>query len=74
MSILSLIILVRDKYNLKLSERRAQVVQALLLSSGISADKITAIGKGENEPIANNSTKEGQAINRRGEFVFTPQD
>jgi len=59
-----------NRYNLDLSERRAQTLKQLLISEGIDADVIVAIGKGENVPMADNSTKEGQAINRRGEFTF----
>ncbi len=59
-----------NKYNLNLSENRAEALKQLLISEGIDADAIVAIGKGEKLPIADNSTKEGQAINRRGEFTF----
>jgi hypothetical protein len=34
------------------------------------SDKIKAVGKGEENPLADNSTEFGQAINRRGEFTF----
>ena len=59
-----------NRYNLDLSERRAQALKELLISEGLDADSIIATGKGESEPIADNETKEGQAINRRGEFTF----
>ena len=59
-----------NRYNLDLSERRAQALKELLISEGLDADSIIATGKGELEPIADNETKEGQAINRRGEFTF----
>jgi len=57
-------------YNLKLSKRRAEAVRELLVANGIDANKIKATGMGEKNPIADNLTPEGQAINRRGEFYF----
>jgi outer membrane protein OmpA-like peptidoglycan-associated protein len=59
-----------NAYNLDLSRRRANALKKLLIKQGIPAASITAIGKGEADPIADNATKAGQAINRRGEFVF----
>jgi len=59
-----------NAYNLNLSKRRANVLKKLLTKEGIAASTISAIGKGEADPIADNATKAGQAINRRGEFVF----
>ena len=58
-----------DAYNQKLSERRAQAVVKYLVDSGhVKADMITAEGRGETEPIADNKTKEGRAKNRRVEI------
>ena len=37
--------------------------------SGIDEKRVIAIGKGEHEPIADNDTDEGRAINRRVEFL-----
>ena len=54
---------------MKLSQKRAQAVVDKLVSLGISADRLTAVGKGQEEPIADNSTEEGRAQNRRVVFV-----
>jgi len=59
-----------DSYNLALSERRAIATRLLLISLGLDGNKIKAFGMGEKNPIADNSTREGQAINRRGELRF----
>ncbi|HDL18437.1 MAG TPA: OmpA family protein, partial [Bacteroidetes bacterium] len=55
--------------NQKLSAKRAQSVKEYLTNKGISANKIVAYGYGEENPLADNSTKEGRAKNRRIEFV-----
>ncbi len=53
-----------EEYNQQLSLRRAQAVVDYLKSIGAEANFV-AIGKGESEPVADNSTKEGRAQNRR---------
>lgn len=53
------------KYNQGLSERRANAAKKLIVSKGISSDKITTEGRGETQPIATNKTKDGRAENRR---------
>ena len=55
--------------NQKLSEQRAQAIVAKLVETGISADRLSAVGKGQTSPLADNSTAEGRAKNRRVEFV-----
>jgi len=57
--------------NQVLSEARAQAVVVYLVAGGISADRLTAVGYGEDRPIASNDTPQGRAENRRIEFVVT---
>lgn len=60
-----------DKYNQKLSEKRAEKIKTMLIDQGIAADRLTASGKGEIMPIASNKTKQGRAENRRIEVELT---
>ena len=60
---------VGDKdYNIGLSERRADAVVSYLTGAGIDAGRLSAVGLGFSQPIADNSTEEGRAQNRRIEF------
>jgi OmpA-OmpF porin, OOP family len=57
-----------DAYNLKLSRQRAESVRSYLVSRGVSAAQLTAVGYGESRPVASNQTDEGRARNRRVEL------
>lgn len=59
-----------DAYNLDLSQRRATSVQKFLLSRGIEPQRLRAQGFGRSRPIADNTTEEGMALNRRVEFTI----
>lgn len=50
------------KNNLKLSQRRAEAVRRYLVEGGVPADSITALGKGEREPVAECGKKKGKAL------------
>jgi len=63
-----------NEYNQTLSESRANAVVAYTHKNGINSSRLTAIGKGETDPIATNTTTEGSALNRRVEFVITAND
>ena len=63
-----------DSYNQSLSERRSNAVTNFLRQNGIAAARLTAIGKGETDPIASNDTEETSALNRRVEFVITANE
>lgn len=54
-----------DAYNQRLSLRRAEAVKAYIVSKGVDAARVYTEGKGESQPIADNSTAEGRAKNRR---------
>lgn len=55
--------------NLALSDKRAQSVRAELIKQGIPPQRLTAVGKGSEKPIADNATDEGKEKNRRVELV-----
>ena len=56
-----------DALNLELSQKRAESVRNYLIKNGIASNRVTAKGYGETQPIADNSTPEGKAKNRRTE-------
>ncbi len=57
-------------HNQALSERRAKAVLASLEAKGVEPDRLASLGCGENVPVADNTTDEGKAENRRVEFVI----
>ena len=57
------------KYNMGLSNRRANSVKAYLVKAGIDKNRLSTIGYGFSRPIATNSTDEGRALNRRVELT-----
>jgi outer membrane protein OmpA-like peptidoglycan-associated protein len=61
-------------YNQTLSETRARSVTTYAGQHGVDMARLTAIGKGESDPIAVNDTEEGRASNRRVEFVITANE
>jgi OOP family OmpA-OmpF porin len=57
--------------NQRLSVRRAKSCASYLVTKGVATDRITIHGFSEKKPVANNSTVQGRAKNRRCDFVIT---
>lgn len=60
-----------DQKNQELSQERAESVRDYLVQKGVEAQRVTAIGKGEESPIADNESAEGRATNRRVEIIVS---
>ena len=63
-----------NSYNQRLSEARANLVVAYLSENGVERSRMSAIGYGETKPIADNTTNDGKAQNRRIEFIVTESE
>lgn len=63
-----------DEYNMGLSNRRASSVSTYLASNGITSSRLSTKGYGESAPKYNNDTPDGQAQNRRVEFLITANE
>ncbi len=59
-------------HNQRLSEARANSVTLVLSGAGVSAGRLSPIGRGEDQPVATNATDSGRALNRRVEIVILP--
>ncbi len=57
-----------DKYNMDLSQKRAEAVKSYLSRRGVKSDQMKAVGYGESQPMGSNKTDRGRAMNRRVEF------
>jgi outer membrane protein OmpA-like peptidoglycan-associated protein len=60
-----------DEYNQKLSEQRADGVREYLVAQSVSDSNVTAKGFGMADPVADNTTNQGRAKNRRVELVVS---
>jgi outer membrane protein OmpA-like peptidoglycan-associated protein len=63
-----------DDFNLKLSHKRAESVQSLLMGQGVSSSRLGTRGFGEGSPVATNDTDAGRAKNRRVEISIWAND
>ena len=63
-----------NTHNQKLSERRANAVRMALTNSGVSADRVTTHGYGEEFPVASNDTSESRQMNRRVEVILSDEE
>jgi outer membrane protein OmpA-like peptidoglycan-associated protein len=61
-----------DEYNLDLSQRRAVAVATILANQGVDQRRFFIEGRGEEDPIASNSSESGRAQNRRVEIQLSP--
>lgn len=55
-------------FNQTLSEKRANSVLDFLVDKGISSERLSAVGFGEDKPSSSNNTRKGRQSNRRVEF------
>lgn len=62
------------EFNVELSQNRAQVVMNFLVSRGVPAEAIKAVGIGPDRPIADNNSRDGRQENRRVEIIIKPMD
>lgn len=60
-----------DDYNQELSEKRAKVVTDYLVSQGVDASRVSTMGYGESQPVADNETADGKKKNRRVEVAIS---
>jgi len=61
-----------DKINIPLSQQRAGSVQNFLMGQGITGARMSSQGMGSSQPVADNSTSAGKAMNRRVEIYILP--
>jgi len=61
-----------ESYNLQLSEQRANAVKNALAVKNVQAARITSMGMGESNPIADNTTEGGRQLNRRVSIIIEP--
>lgn len=63
-----------DSFNMDLSVRRAQAVKSFIVANNVSPSRLSTEGRGETEPIADNTTENGRAQNRRVELAIVAND
>ncbi|WP_368408571.1 OmpA family protein [Caldimonas mangrovi] len=59
-----------EALNQRISEERANATKDYLIARGVAFERITAQGRGEREPVADNATADGRALNRRVELLI----
>ena len=61
-----------DEMNQSLSQRRADAVKGYLVGRGVDSARLSASGRGENSPVADNESAAGRQQNRRVEVLISP--
>jgi OOP family OmpA-OmpF porin len=61
-----------DKDGKTLSQKRANAIKNIFMQNGVSSTKLTAIGRGEENPVAENESEDGRTQNRRVEIEIIP--
>lgn len=61
------------KYNMNLSQKRANAVKQALIARGVSAKRIKTMGFGMAKPVENNSIPKGRQANRRTEIIVVSE-
>jgi outer membrane protein OmpA-like peptidoglycan-associated protein len=59
-----------ESYNQTLSEQRANSVKAYLVTQAVTSGRVTTVGYGETQPVADNTTAGGKQLNRRVEVAI----
>jgi outer membrane protein OmpA-like peptidoglycan-associated protein len=59
--------------NRVLSQRRADAVRDALIAAGVAAGRISSVGLGEEQPVADNESEEGRGRNRRVDVILEDQ-
>ena len=63
-----------DSHNMDLSVRRAEAVKSYIVAGGVDGSRLSTSGKGESEPIADNTTADGRLQNRRVEIAIVANE
>ncbi|MES2278168.1 MAG: OmpA family protein [Bacteroidota bacterium] len=63
-----------DQHNMDLSIRRAEAVKSYIVAGGVDGARLSTQGKGESEPIGDNTTADGRSQNRRVEIAIVAND
>ena len=63
-----------DSRNQVLSEQRARAVKAIMVTRGVPAKHISAVGAGSSSPVSDNKSKRGRSKNRRVELQITMEE
>ena len=61
------------RYNRRLSLERAQAVAAVMQQAGFARANLDVVGRGEDNPIADNATEHGRLLNRRVDIIIRPR-